>query len=196
VPPGAPVLLGGSTFPGEEAVLGRVARDLAAEFPDLFLIAVPRHVERAGEAVADLEAAGLAVARRTAPEGKEGCRALAVDTTGELRSWYRVATVVFVGKSLLSKGGQNPVEPIVAGKPVLFGPHMENFAPLAGQLADKGGALAVADEAALAGAVRRLLRSPEERERMAAAGLRVVDAHRGATDRTARFLLGMRRQPT
>ena len=56
---------------------------------------------------------------------------LLLDTTGELRNWYAVATVVFIGKSLTAHGGQNPVEPILAGKPVIFGPHMENFASLA-----------------------------------------------------------------
>jgi 3-deoxy-D-manno-octulosonic-acid transferase len=192
VPAAAPILLGGSTFPGEEAVLARATTDLATEFPDLFLIVAPRHVERADQAVVDVEGAGLRTVRRTSPAGTGKCRAMVIDTTGELRDWYALATVVFIGKSLLAEGGQNPVEPVVVGKPVIFGPHMENFRLLAAQLAEKGGAVQIADEKALVEQVRRLLRSAGDRERMAAVGEAVIEAHRGATDRTAQLILAAR----
>ena len=68
-----------------------------------------------------------------------------LDTTGELQNWYAVATIVFVGKSLTARGGQNPVEPILAGKPVLFGPHMENFSALAQALVANEAAIQIAD---------------------------------------------------
>ena len=92
---------------------------------------------------------------------------LLLDTTGELRDWYSVATIVFIGKSLTARGGQNPVEAIVADRPVVFGPHMENFAALARTLVAAGGALQPNDEAALTNALGALLRNPGDRERLA-----------------------------
>ena len=78
---------------------------------------------------------------------------LLLDTTGELRDWYSVATIVFIGKSLTARGGQNPVEAIVADRPVVFGPHMENFAALAQALVAAGGALQI-ERRILPGAAR------------------------------------------
>src|SRR2546423_10395941 len=125
----SPILFGGSTHAGEEEILGEIFQRLRADFPAFTLIVAPRHVERAGEIRNRLQRLGLNVylrseagASRTAPP-----ECLLLDTTGELQHWYAVATIVFVGKSLTARGGQNPVEPILAGKPVLFGPHMENF---------------------------------------------------------------------
>ena len=130
MPADASVILGGSTFPGEEGMLARITMRLRAQFPGLFLIVVPRHVERANEAAAEVTEAGMTFALRSAEARREAppdC--LLVNTTGELRAWYELGTVVYIGKSLspVATGGQNPVEPVFAGKPVLFGPHMENF---------------------------------------------------------------------
>ena len=134
-----PILLGGSTHRGEEQILANVLRRLRPEFPALVLVIAPRHVERMNEIVAGLEKLGLRVGLRSRVQEvatvEPDC--LLLDTTGELRDWYGVATVVFIGKSLTATGGQNPVEPILAGKPVVFGPHMENFASLAQSLARK-----------------------------------------------------------
>src|ERR1051326_2666417 len=77
--------------------------------------------------------------RSQSPTADPFLNCLIIDTTGELRDWYTAATLVFVGKSLLARGGQNPAEAVLAGKPVLFGPHMENFAALANALAPHGG---------------------------------------------------------
>jgi 3-deoxy-D-manno-octulosonic-acid transferase len=195
VPADAPVLLGGSTFPGEEGMLARICMKLRREFPGLFLIIVPRHVERASEAAAEITGAGLdfalrsAAADRATPPGS-----LLVNTTGELRAWYELATVVFVGKSLspVAAGGQNPVEPVFAGKPVLFGPHMENFSAVATKLVQSDAAMEAPDEGALEKAVAGLLRDPQRRTELAQRALGIVEPHRGATDRTARVILGMR----
>jgi len=189
----APVVLGGSTFPGEEGMLARICMRLRAEFPGLFLIIVPRHVERASEAAAEVTAAGMDFALRSAAAEREstpGC--LLVNTTGELRAWYELATVVFIGKSLspAATGGQNPVEPVFAGKPVLFGPRMENFRAVVSKLIETGAATEVPDEAALEAAIAGLLREPQRREAMARRALEIVSAHAGATERTARLVLG------
>jgi len=194
VPADAPVLLGGSTFPGEEGMLARICMRLRREFPGLFLIIVPRHVERASEAAAAVTEAGMDFALRSAAAERDappGC--LLVNTTGELRAWYELVTVVFIGKSLsaAATGGQNPVEPVFAGKPVLFGPHMENFRAVVARLVESGAAIQVANEEVLEGAIAGLLREPGQRETMARRALEIVSAHAGATERTARLVLGM-----
>ena len=107
-----------------------------------------------------------------------------MDTTGELRDWYACADVVFIGKSLTGTGGQNPVEAILAGRPVLFGPHMENFGSLAKTLLDAGGALEVGDAASSAAASVDLLSDGDRRATVASGDRRAPPAP-GATARTA-----------
>ncbi len=194
VPTHAPILLGASTHKGEEAALGRVYKALKTDFPNLLLLSVPRHVERSAEVKSDLEALGLRVQLRSESAGAtQSPDVLLVNTTGELRDWYACATVVFVGKSLLAKGGQNPAEPIVAGRATIFGPNMQNFALLVQGLLRHEGAVTVPDEAALPAAVARLLRDPAERERLVRNGQSVLASHRGATDRTCEVLATFRR---
>ncbi len=188
VPVDAPVLLGGSTFEGEEEILARVFLQLRKSRPDLFLILVPRHHER-GDAVArQMERLGLTVARRTQSDQRTRPDILLVDTTGELVSWYLCATVVFMGKSLCGRGGQNPAEPLAAGVPVVFGPHMRNFASLVQGLLRNQAAMEISDEATLQVAVESLLSSPEKRNAMVRRGVKCLEIHRGATDRTVSLL--------
>jgi 3-deoxy-D-manno-octulosonic-acid transferase len=185
---GAPILLGGSTFEGEEAILSAVFSELRKSHPDLFLILVPRHFERSAGVAAQLEKSGLRVARRTQACGDVRPDVLLVDTTGELRDWYSCATVVFIGKSLCARGGQNPAEPVAAGVPVVFGPNMQNFATLAGQFLRHEGALEVADTESLQCAVDRLLGDEDLRSRMATNAAACLEVHRGATLRTVAAL--------
>lgn len=189
-----PILLGGSTFPGEEAILGRVLIELRRRVPGLFLIAVPRHVERTPEAESDLRGLGLATARRSAlPERTPGSPrpdVLIVDTTGELRDWYALGTVCFIGKSLTAAGGQNPAEPVLVGRPVVFGSHMENFGALVDRLLHAGGAVQVPDEAGLLRETEALISDPERGRALVERAQGVLQAHRGANRRTAELLLG------
>jgi 3-deoxy-D-manno-octulosonic-acid transferase len=188
------VILGGSTHAGEEEILGKMFRDLRDEFRDLFLIIAPRHAERAGEVVRGLERLNLRVEQRSmCSSSRGGADCLILDTTGELQSWYLAATVVFVGKSLTAHGGQNPVEPILAGKPVVFGPHMENFALLAGSLVNENGAIQVGSTEELQRVIADLLRNPASREAVVRNARRVVEAHRGATARTAKLIVELAR---
>jgi 3-deoxy-D-manno-octulosonic-acid transferase len=187
-----PILMGGSTHAGEEEILGTIMRDLRAEFPELFLVVAPRHVERADEVRRVFERLDLKVVRRSAlsfPPAAVDC--LVLDTTGELRSWYAIATVVFIGKSLTARGGQNPVEPILAGKPVIFGPHMENFRVLAQTLTRNGGALQVNSSSELERALVDLLRNSRVREQMVMKARALVDVHGGATARAAQLLVDL-----
>ena len=184
-----PVLLGGSTFDGEEAILAEHLPRWQEACPELFLIVVPRHCERAAAVEAVLQNAGLQVARRTELENStEKTDVLLVDTTGELKAFFEVATIVFMGKSLTAQGGQNPIEPAAVGKPVLFGPFMQNFAAVTRQLLEAEGAVQVADEAELAAVVDQLLADEVRRQRLGAAAREVVEANQGATQRTAEYL--------
>ena len=184
-----PVLLGGSTFDGEEAILAEHLPRWQEACPELFLIVVPRHCERAAAVEAVLQNAGLQVARRTELENSpEKPDVLLVDTTGELKAFFEVATIVFMGKSLTAQGGQNPIEPAAVGKPVVFGPFMQNFAAVTRQLLEAEGAVLVADEAELAAVVDQLLADEVRRQRLGAAAREVVEANQGATQRTAEYL--------
>ncbi|MCE9609963.1 MAG: hypothetical protein K8R23_07110 [Chthoniobacter sp.] len=193
VPDDAPVLLAGSTFPGEELILANAFGELRAQFPALFLILVPRHVERAADILAELRPTGLRVALRSrlSSENQSGetCDALLVDTTGELRDWYALATVVFIGKSLAAAGGQNPVEPVLAGKPVVFGPHMENFAPIVARWLAADAAVQVPDAAELRAQLAALLGDAPRRTALAERARAIAAVHAGATARAAEVLL-------
>lgn len=189
VPDDAPVLLAGSTFSGEERIVAEIYRDLRAKFPNLFLIIVPRHVERTPEVLADLQPLGLRVVLRS-EAGHQPADVLVVNTTGELRDWYHLATVVFIGKSLTAQGGQNPVEPVLAGKPVVYGPHMENFAAIVARWRETGAAVQVHDAAELREQFVALLNNPARRDELARLARETIVNHSGATERTVQVLLG------
>jgi 3-deoxy-D-manno-octulosonic-acid transferase len=190
----APVFIGASTHRGEEALLGGLLRDLREAIPGLFFIAVPRHVERAAEVRAELEALGLRVLPRSELDSAAvRPDVLLVDTTGELRHWYASADVVFVGKSLLAAGGQNPAEPITAGRAVIVGPQMQNFELLTRRLVENGGVAQVSSAGELRATLARLLRAPAERADLIARGQAVIASHRGATDRTCDVIGRLRR---
>jgi 3-deoxy-D-manno-octulosonic-acid transferase len=185
--PRDPVLLAASTHAGEEVVLARVFLRLRNAVPGLRLILVPRHAERSARVRTEVAALGLKVVRRTEGAG-EGAEVLLVDTTGELRCWMETATLVFIGKSLLARGGQNPAEAIAAGKPVVVGPDMSNFSALIRQLQRHEAICRVEDEETLESALRRLLQSPELAASMAERALAALLMHRGATGRTCEVL--------
>lgn len=197
IPADAPVLLGGSTFPGEERALTEVFRSLRVDFPNLLLILVPRHVERTPAVLTDIAPLEMKVVLRT-DLGKDTASAggppdiIVVNSTGELRTWYHLASVVFIGKSLLAKGGQNPVEAVMAGKPVVFGPHMENFEPIVREWLAAHAAIQINDEVELRPAVASLLNHPERCAELARVAREIASKHEGATERAARHLLGLK----
>ena len=187
---GRPVLFGGSTHVGEEEILADAFTALRQEFPSLFLVIAPRHVERGGEIESRLRKRGLRIARRAGAK-ESSPDLLLIDTTGELADWYSIATVVFIGKSLIARGGQNPVEAIVMGKPVIIGPHMENFAALVRQLTKNRAVLCAGDGPELISHARSLLSDAALRERTSAAATKVIAYHCGATARTAELILAL-----
>ncbi len=193
VPDDAQLLVAGSTHDGEEALLAQMVLRLRTRFPKLFLVLVPRHFERTKAVVEALRATGIRFALRTElaegkafPPGSVDC--LLVNTTGELMGFYTQATVAFVGKSLTAKGGQNPIEPGALGKAMVFGPHMENFRPIAADFVTSDAALQVPDAPALEAALATLLADPARREQLGANALRVVHRNQGAAARTAEMI--------
>jgi len=183
-----PVILAASTHEGEEAWLATAAHEAV---PDARLVIAPRHAERAADAVRDLLNAGFSAVRRSQWNGSLPPSALPpvllIDTTGELRDWTAHASTVLIGKSFLSTGGQNPTEAILANVPVIFGPHMENFEPLASQLASSGAAIRADDPAQLATAIRKSL-EPARAARMTQAAHQCLRPHMGAVDRVIDLL--------
>ena len=189
VPDEAPVLVAGSTFEGEEELLCKLLPQWRKEHPDLFLVLVPRHFERASAVLENLKPLNLRIRRRTAMNaGAEKPDVLLVDTTGELKAFYEVATLVFVGKSLTAQGGQNPIEPAALGRPMVFGPFMQNFKPVVQSLLEAEAAIQVADETELAGKMSNLLGNPEQRNALGRAAKAVVEGNKGATQRTAELV--------
>lgn len=184
------VLIGGSTHPGEERALLESYRELRRELPDLRLILVPRHTERAAElerVVGELAPGAARRTERLAAGAREplppGC-VLLVDTIGELGRLYSAADVVFVGGSLIPHGGQNMLEPVVLGKPTLFGPSWENFREPVERLLAVDGAREVADGPELTRVLRELLTERSAARAMGTRGREALLGARGATRRT------------
>lgn len=175
----APVLLGGSTHPGEEQILTDIFLRLREDYPALRLVLVPRHAERREEVEQLLLSRGLQVRVRRAPDGPDHPDVLLVDTTGELAALYGLGTIVFVGKSLCGGGGQNFIEAAEAGRPILLGSRMGNFRDLHRLFREAQAVLTVEDADELEQEVRRLLNEPEERQRLAKNALQVCQKHSG-----------------
>jgi 3-deoxy-D-manno-octulosonic-acid transferase len=190
----ARLLVAGSTHAGEEAILCEVFLQLRRRFPDLFLVLVPRHFERAKEAGQELESRGLKFIYRSditpATRMQAGqLQCLLVNSTGELKFFYQQATIVFVGKSLTAQGGQNPIEPAALGKAMVFGPNMQNFAPIARALVGADAAVQVQTAAQLEEAMADLLANDLRRAQIGGRALKIVEQNLGATERTVEMIL-------
>ena len=191
---GARVLIGGSTHAGEEAILADLFLRLRTRFPDLFLVLVPRHFERGKQVGKELTTRGLKVVYRSEVSSKTRHQpgevdCLLVNTTGELTRFYEHSDVVFVGKSLMAEGGQNPIEPGVLGKAIVFGPSMQNFAHIAGQLVARKGAVQVKDAVELETVLDELLADRVRRTEMGRVAKEVIRENQGAIERTVDMIV-------
>jgi 3-deoxy-D-manno-octulosonic-acid transferase len=175
----------GSTHEGEEGPLLRMFAQLRRENADLRLLIAPRYIERAGRVLTLARSLGLSARLRSQPGGAEPV--IVLDTIGELVRAYQLATVVFVGGSFGRRGGQNILEPAACGKPVLFGPRMENFADSVQVLVGRGG-LQVRDPAALLRLLHDLLARPDELRKLGELARDAVSSVRGASARDARLI--------
>jgi 3-deoxy-D-manno-octulosonic-acid transferase len=178
-----PRWLAASTHPGEEMIAADVHRALAPAHPGLLTLIVPRHPGRGTEITAALRAAGHRVAQRSAGEPiSDDIGIYVADTLGELGLMYRLADIVFIGKSLVGAGGQNPIEPAALGAALVFGPQMANFADIARTLLVEGAARQAASAGELAQAVGDLLADGTQRAERIAAGLRVAESQAHVLD--------------
>ncbi len=188
--PGCPVLMAGSTHEGEEEILLGVYGKLRARHPGLQLVVAPRYVERAGKIMALAAEVGLPVRLRSGGAAAGHAEVTVLDTIGELAAAYRLATLVFVGGSFVTRGGQNVLEPAAQGKPVLFGPHMENFKDSVQVLQGRGG-LQVSTPEQLLRVADELLSRPDQVEELGALARRSVGAIRGASARNVEHMLSI-----
>ncbi|TVR06714.1 MAG: 3-deoxy-D-manno-octulosonic acid transferase [Salinarimonadaceae bacterium] len=192
---GRPVWVAASTHPGEEEMVVAIHRALARRYANLLTIVAPRHPRR-GEVIAEIaQDSALRTARRSL--GEQPSREIdfyVADTVGELGLFYRLAPLVFVGGSLVPRGGQNPIEPAKLGAAILHGPHVQNFSEVYAALDRAGGALPVADAKTLAAVLEDLISDTALTREMARAGHDAVSELGGALDRTLRavepFVLG------
>lgn len=179
------ILVGGSTHEGEEEILAQIYLSLRKRFQTLRLVLAPRHLTRVKEIEKLLAGLGISYDLRTQlKKGKGRAPVLILNTLGELFKVYALATVVFIGKSLCGKGGQNPLEPAIFAKPILFGPHMENFREAAVALLNEKGAAIVRSKEDLEQKAQELLLRPELGTRMGKKAAAVFAAHRGAGAQT------------
>jgi 3-deoxy-D-manno-octulosonic-acid transferase len=186
IPPSRPVFMAASTMKGEEPFVLHAFAAVRRVHPGAMLIIAPRKPERFGEAEALARAEGLRVLRRTelSIDAEPRADVVVLDTIGELAHLFQVATVVFVGGSLTDNGGHNILEPAVHGRPIVFGPCMQNFAEIAETFVRHQAAIQVPDAAALSTTVLRLMGDSVERARLGAAARALVEANRGAKPRT------------
>jgi 3-deoxy-D-manno-octulosonic-acid transferase len=191
--PNRPVLVAGSTLKGEEETIVRAFNRLRTSGSNALLVLAARHPERFAEVERLCRQEGLSTIRRTELpiDAEPRADAVVLDTIGELAEVYQIATVVFVGGSLVRAGGHNILEPAVFGKPIVFGPHMENFAEIAETFLANDAAVQVRSGRELEAAILSLMGDPVRRARLGAAARALVEANRGAKDKTLEVIAGV-----
>jgi 3-deoxy-D-manno-octulosonic-acid transferase len=184
--PGRIVVVAGSTVRGEEVAVLRAFERIRTTMPGALAILAPRQPERFGEVERIARDAGFATTRRSdlPIDAEPRADVVVLDTLGELAQLYRVATVVFVGGSLVDHGGHNILEPAIFGKPIVFGPHMHNFKEIADTFLSNDAAVRVPSDRELEEALLALVTDPVRRAALGAAARALVEANRGAKEKT------------
>ncbi len=189
-----PLWVAGSTHPGEEEIVLSVHRRLLARYPNCLLFLVPRHPERAADVVLLCQQAGMSVAlysdiagydqaKRSADPVPDQNQVVVVNVLGELIYLYGLASVAFIGGSLVLHGGHNPLEAVQAGCAVVSGEHVDNFADIYHQLESVGAVTCIENEDGLAKTIETLLGDAELRRRQLVAAEQVLAGNRGALAR-------------
>jgi 3-deoxy-D-manno-octulosonic-acid transferase len=180
---GKRVITAGSTHRGEEAALLEVFKRLREKYPDLLLIIAPRHPERFDEVEGLINKAGYDCQRRTTLKGPVK-DVLLLDTIGELRSFYSLCDIAFIGGSLVKVGGHNLLEPAAMKKPVIFSRYMFNFKEISEALLSAGGGVMVKDKAELYVQLDNLLSDKELAKQMGERAFSVIEMNSGAALKT------------
>ena len=186
IPEECKVLVFGSTHRGEEEILVGAYKKLRSGFKNLFLIIAPRHPERFGEVEGILTRNSVSFCRRTLLKRDEVIKtdAMLLDTIGELSQIYSIASVVFIGGTLVPVGGHNILEPAVFKKPVFFGKYMHNFREIAELFVNSGGGIQVHDPSEIEQRISDLLSNPEKGEEIGRVAYSLFEKNLGATERT------------
>lgn len=191
LPPEAPVIVFGSTRPGDEALAARVWKTIARGYPDARLVVAPRHLERVEEAIQALGAPLSRLSERRREHPRPAARIILVDTLGELTAFYSLATVAVVGGSFFpGVNGHNPLEPAALGVPTVFGPYMSNFMDPTRVLVEAFAAVQVTAPGELPDALKRLLADRDLRARLGRRARETILANQGAVDRTVELIAG------
>jgi 3-deoxy-D-manno-octulosonic-acid transferase len=180
------VWIAGSTHAGEEVAILSAYKRLSLLFPNLFLVVAPRDITRGREIKDIADKLGLTVRRRTAPfqdEDFPGAPLLILDTMGELSRMYSFCNIAYIGGSLVPDGGHNPLEPAAFGKPILFGPYMDDFTEISSDLLEKDAAIVCHDEDDIFEILKRLLVNDSLQKKMGQEAQALVLQHRGVTKR-------------
>jgi 3-deoxy-D-manno-octulosonic-acid transferase len=185
------VWVAGSTRDGEEELILQAYREITATAPDLLLIIAPRHIQRVNEVVMAVRKAGFTPLLRT--ELTPGCRltprqVLIINTIGELFRLYSLSAFAYMGGSLVPLGGHNPLEPVIWGKVVFFGPSMEDFLDAKRLLEECGCGIEVRDPHDLAVKAVRLLEDATARRQLGAAGQAILRAQQGSSMRNLKLV--------
>ena len=192
IEPGEQVFIAGSTHPGENEIVLDAYQELTKTFPNLILILAPRHVEKTPQVLTIMQERGMAepFLRSSADRGEQrnGRKVVIVDRTGELFHVFSLASVVFMGGSLVPRGGQNILEPAARGKVVLFGPSMEDFRDAKEVLVRTGAGIEIRGAHDLAARVAEFLANSEKADRLGKAGRDELAKHTGSARRTAELL--------
>ena len=186
ISPHRTVIVAGSTFRGEEAAVLRAFARVKSTMPGALAVLAPRQPERFGEVERLARDAGFATTRRSELpiDAEPRADVVVLDSIGELAQLYQLATAVFVGGSLVDQGGHNILEPAIFGKPVVFGPNMQNFKEIADTFLANDAAVQVHSDRELEEALLVLVTDPVRRARLGAAARALVEANRGAKDKT------------
>jgi len=185
------LLVAGSTHPGEEEIIISAYSSIRKKFSGLKLLIAPRHIERASEIERIVIANGFVGLRVSelmrsgqVSKSRRSNEIFILDSIGQLKDCYSLAELVFVGGSLVKKGGQNIIEPAALAKPVLFGPHTFNFRNITKLLLEEEAAVMIRDKASFEDSCLRLLKSSSLRSRIGTKAKEIVDMNRGASDST------------
>ena len=190
LPTGHLLWTAGSTHPGEELLVLQAYQQVKSKIPGIRLLIAPRHPERCAEVEQTVKSVGLSSIRRSAlGNGAENDSVIVLDTLGELISVYQASDLVFVGGSLVPHGGHNLIEPAAFSRPILTGPHLNNFQAVAEALAQANGMVVVRSTEELGSALLRLAADPISRADLGRRAFNVIQEHRGATLRTVERVL-------
>jgi 3-deoxy-D-manno-octulosonic-acid transferase len=182
---GSLLWIAGSTHENEEEIAIRIYKSLRKDFDRLRLLIAPRHLERADKICRMVRLHGLEPSLLSRAGQTAGVSSvLILDTMGDLNAVYRLADIVFVGGSMVKKGGHNPIEPALFGKPILFGKFMFNFKEIRNCFLKERAAIEVDGPESLEVALRKLLASPAERKALGDAARGLIEKNRGAAGKT------------